>query len=157
MEHNGSRITLVVLVTVAVSYSLVVLLCLYELIHLIYFADFLPHYCYTGNDTDAFYHIVAGFPVWSWSLLQQRSSVDVSVVVVQRQKKGAVGQRHSFEVAVVPVDACPFGQLGFVLPAGALVLPGVQVHDQILRLRVPVAHLALVAVLVRGHLVRVER
>lgn len=37
-----------------------------------------------------------------------------------------------------------------------LVLPGVQIHDQILRLRVTVPHLALVAVLVRGHLVRVE-
>lgn len=78
---------------------------------------------------------------------------DVGVVVITVI---IVVQRHSFKVSVVPVDAGPLGQLGFVLPAGALVLPGVQIHDQILRLRVTVPHLALVAVLVRGHLVRVE-
>lgn len=76
------------------------------------------------------------------------------VVVVGAQV--AIVVVHSFKVVVVPVDAGPLGQLGFVLPARALVLPGVQIHDQILWLRVAVPHLALVAVLVRGHLVRVE-
>lgn len=44
----------------------------------------------------------------------------IAVVLVDVADVVAVIQRHSFKVVVVPVDASPLGQLGFVLPAGAL-------------------------------------
>lgn len=44
----------------------------------------------------------------------------IAVVTVAVADVVAVIQRHSFKVVVVPVDASPLGQLGFVLPAWTL-------------------------------------
>lgn len=65
--------------------------------------------------------------------------------------------RASLVVWFAPIHLGPLGELRLIRPIGASELPGVQVHDEVSGLGVPVPHFAFVAVGVVGHLVLLKR
>ena len=97
--------------------------------------------------------IQIAFPTYSTNRTLSGFSLPLlGTLLLHRYLKGQRSLKNIFQYrarSANPVRILLYFQLG-----SHLVSPGVQVHDEVLGLGVPVAHLALVAVRVPRHLLR---